>query len=103
MSTHLAFLCVCFYELDKTATSLGLEGVVMCMNFHFVDCVCWVSLADQVKLELEQAWVLGRPRGKLLLDHLGRPAVTVVGAGSGHEESLDQAIPGPAWHSPNDC
>lgn len=35
---------VCFYELDKTATSPCLKGVILCRNVPSVDCMYLVAL-----------------------------------------------------------
>ena len=49
--------CVGFYELCETATSLSLEGVVLCRTVLYVDRACWATLAGQ--LEWVKPGVLG--------------------------------------------
>ena len=48
-----------FYELCETVTSPGLEGLVLCRNIPYEDCVCQVALAGQLGLEGAQAGVRG--------------------------------------------
>lgn len=44
----------------------------MCRHFPFVDFVCKISVADQLKLMLEWAWATERLGGKPPWGHLGR-------------------------------
>lgn len=121
MSPHFGCLSEFFLELGETATLPSLEGVVLCRNFPFVNCVCRVSLAGQLglelecacaagrfggklhqnafagqlELELEPVWVMGTPGGQPHWGHLDRLVGAIVGVGSGHRESWGQAAPGP--------
>ena len=69
----------CFYELGKTPTSLGLEGLALCGSVPYVDHLHLAALTDC--LELEWVWAEGRPWGVLHWGHLG--GLTRAGASGG--------------------
>lgn len=71
-----------FYELAEKATSPGLEGMVLCRNFPFVNNICQVFLSGDLELEHMQA--VWSSMDKTQRSHLGELPAAIAGAGRGH-------------------
>ena len=53
------FASLCFYILSGSATSLKLEGMVLCMVIPSVDSACLVTFAGWWELWLVGLWIMG--------------------------------------------
>lgn len=99
----LAF-CVCFYELDGTATSLKLEKVVLCMVNVYVDSLCLLTLAAWLEL-----WLVCRSWGTPFWACPDGMARTEVGMGCwdslcrGCSDGAAGAEAGISWEVPECC